>query len=381
MGLCLAIGAGAIGRSMTGEIFAGMGWEVVFVEASGPAVEALNRDQCYRIRDDPAHPGAARSIGPVRAIGPGHAEAAALAAAADVVCTAIGAVALDSFAATLAGWLRGRDLSHGRPPLILLFENGHGCEERVASALRDALGPDAGRIPVRRASVERMSRLAALPSGAAEVVAEPFIPAIIERRALPAHPFLADASRFCAVDGLARYYARKLYTNNLGHAAAAYAGAPLGHRTIVGALGDARVAATIEAALRASGTMLCRRYGFSAAEIDAHLADLLGRRYLNRLLNDELARLGRDPWRKLGRDERLVGCALECLACGVDPAPIVRLIVLALDCPADDGRSAVERAGGLGNALAGACGLDDAEPLRRLILAEYRQNHAGRTTT
>ena len=67
------------------------------------------------------------------------------------------------------------------------------------------------------------------------------------------------------------------------------------------------------------------------------LADL-ERRYSNVNLADTLERVARDPIRKLGADDRLVGAAQLCLEQGVEPKATCRVILAACDyeCGPDD---------------------------------------------
>jgi mannitol-1-phosphate 5-dehydrogenase len=60
-------------------------------------------------------------------------------------------------------------------------------------------------------------------------------------------------------------------------------------------------------------------------------------RFSNPLLKDGITRVARDPIRKLGRDDRIIGAAELCRSQGVTPDHIATICAAALlyDCPED----------------------------------------------
>jgi mannitol-1-phosphate 5-dehydrogenase len=116
----------------------------------------------------------------------------------------------------------------------------------------------------------------------------------------------------------------KLFGHNATHALGAFLGAHLGLPTFAeltrvdGAMDLLRDAFELE-----SGAALRCRFGgvdplFTEAGYRAYVADLLGR-MTNPHLRDSIERAGRDPRRKLGWDDRLIGTMRVCLAEGVIP--------------------------------------------------------------
>ena len=157
----------------------------------------------------------------------------------------------------------------------------------------------------------------------------------------------------------------------MSHAATAYLGYLQGHTYIYEAIQDPRVRPVVEAALEESCTGLARKHGLDKAALDAHAADLI-HRYQNKALADQVARVGGDPTRKLGPEDRLIAPARMCLEQGVEPRALVQVIVaaLAFDEPADPGAMeirALRREAGTGAVLDTICHLAHDEPLRRMI--------------
>ncbi|HEX72397.1 MAG TPA: mannitol-1-phosphate 5-dehydrogenase, partial [Candidatus Hydrogenedentes bacterium] len=138
---------------------------------------------------------------------------------------------------------------------------------------------------------------------------------------------------------------------NLTHATAAYLGYRRGYAYIYEAIRDGEIRAVVEGAGQESCAALTRKRGLDAAELAAHLDDLIFR-YHNTALADQIARVARDPVRKLGKDDRLIGAARLCVEQGVEPEHIAVATAAAIlyDAPEDPAvpqlRAIRERGGG-----------------------------------
>jgi D-lyxose ketol-isomerase len=178
---------------------------------------------------------------------------------------------------------------------------------------------------------------------------------------------------------------RKLYLHNLTHACLAYAGHLRGLATIPDCVADAGLARAARAAGDEAAEALARAHGRDEAARaairgeNAALLDDLFVRYANRALSDPVARVARDPLRKLAADDRLVGAARLCSAQGVASGAIAGHIVLACRyTPAADEPGAAAwlaaRAAGPTHQLALAAGLPPEDPLMTAVaLASRRQ--------
>ncbi len=116
----------------------------------------------------------------------------------------------------------------------------------------------------------------------------------------------------------------KLYGHNASHALAAYLAHLLGFTRIDQLRQRPDLMRFIEAALvEESGVALIARYAgvdplFTPAGFADYARDLLAR-MVNPYVRDTVARVGRDPLRKLGWDDRLVGAMRRALQVGVEP--------------------------------------------------------------
>jgi len=137
-------------------------------------------------------------------------------------------------------------------------------------------------------------------------------------------PFRRGIKVFEEKEDLRPFEEAKLYGHNATHALAAYVGALLGARRIAeldsipGALEFLRAAFIQE-----SGETLIRKHAgvdplFTPDGYEYYADDLLDR-MISPFLLDTVERVGRDPSRKLGWNDRLVGTIREALKQGVEP--------------------------------------------------------------
>jgi mannitol-1-phosphate 5-dehydrogenase len=137
-------------------------------------------------------------------------------------------------------------------------------------------------------------------------------------------PFQRGIEAFEEKPDLLPFEEAKLYGHNATHALAAYMGALAGAQriadlnTIPGALDFLRAAF-----LQESGEALVRKHGgvdplFTPQGYAQYADDLLAR-MTNPFLLDTVERVGRDPARKLGWNDRLVGTMRVALSWGVEP--------------------------------------------------------------
>ena len=331
----LHFGAGNIGRSLAGALFSRGGYDVLFVDALPEIVNALHARRRYRVvvKDDlPAGAPSEYLIGPVDAIAAQDAAAVSDAVArADAIGTSVGAGALPGVLAAMAAGLQRRT----RPVSILLCENLHHAAAVARDALRRHLPSDfrlAERVGLVETSIGKMVPIMPAEVRARdplEVWGEAYNRIIADRDG-----FVGDVPQVEGLDlkpHFAAYVDRKLYIHNLGHAVCACEGFLRGHVFIWQAVGDPVVADAARAAMETAAAALAKRYAqvFTAADLQAHVADLL-RRFGNRALGDTVFRVGRDLPRKLAPDDRFIGALRLVQAAGGDSGPICRGIAAAL---------------------------------------------------
>jgi mannitol-1-phosphate 5-dehydrogenase len=375
----VVFGAGNIGRSFVGQLFARAGYQVVFVDIDGGLVEAINRVGRYRIEVRDRCPGEIWVEG-VRAVHSSHTERVAEeVASADILATAVGPGSLPHVYPTIAqGLLTRRE--RGLAALdIIICENLRSAARAFADGLRGHLPgefPTESYVGLIETSIGKMVPI--MPEELRQrdpllLYAEAYNTLILDakgfKNAIPAVPGLDPK------ENMAAYVDRKAFIHNCGHAACAY----LGHLWnpeavyIWEAVEDEHVREAARMAMWESGLALMLRYPeeFEEENQGEHIEDLLSR-FGNRKLGDTIYRVGRDLPRKLSRGERLVGALLMDAQEHV-PAPATMLALAAgflfrggdehgKMLPADAEFEREFSEGGLDWALVEVCGLDTGRP-------------------
>ena len=372
------IGAGNIGRGFIAPLFTSAGWTVIFVDVNQRLVDEINRRGRFTVREVDNVGESAVTVSPVRALlGSDRAAVVAALADAELAATAVGIAHLGGIAPLLAEAATRRE----RPLDVLVCENGLDAHERLRAG-------GAGACGLVRTSIGRMIPAPEPDADLLDIAVEPYGNLPVERAA-----FRGDVPAVRGIDAADDFdliIRQKLYLHNLTHACLAYAGARKGYATIPECAADPKLAASVRSAGFEAAEALARAHGrtdIEKARIRRENRDLvedLLERYGNRRLNDPVARVGRDPWRKLAADDRMVGAARLCLAQGVHPTAILRHLFDACQWqPAADEPEAARwcelQAHGPQALLTAVTGLPRTEPLMQQIsetLFDSRRNAA-----
>ena len=188
---------------------------------------------------------------------------------------------------------------------------------------------------------------------------------------------LGGQGHYLAADALAVQWAAKLYIHNTPHCIAAYLGNLMGVRYLHHTMQVPAAAAVVEGAMREMQAMLRASQDISA-DFLAFYADKELARFRNTLLCDPIARVAREPFRKLALDERLIGAAQRCLACGIVPLNLLVGIMAAFRFNSGDDPDAhirvLLRSLGPAEFLRTIIRLREGEALHGLLLKHWDQN-------
>ena len=122
---------------------------------------------------------------------------------------------------------------------------------------------------------------------------------------------------------------RKFYTYNAANGTTSFVGALLGYKYIADAAHDERILRLLDGVYTETATALSRKHDFPFEEQWAFTRTSL-RKLQDRNIVDYIERNARDPMRKLGKDDRLVGSARLCLEYGVKPESLAVAIACAM---------------------------------------------------
>lgn len=313
-GKFVQFGAGNIGRSFIGQLFARAGYEVVFIDVVDEVVDALNQRGRYRVEVKGREPETIWVEG-VRAVHGADVDAVAEELASCALCgTAVGPNALPYIQPALARALELR-VERGAPPLdVILCENLRDAAALMREGLREHLPPgfpldeSVGLIETSIGKMVPIMPDEARKSDPLLVYAEAYNTLICDGKGFR-NP-VPQAAGLDPKHNMVAYVDRKSFVHNLGHALCAYFAhleAPdlvytweaVQHPTI----GPATRAGMWEAA-----RALIAEYPeeFNEENLGEHIEDLLSR-FCNQALGDTIYRVGRDVTRKLSREDRVIG--------------------------------------------------------------------------
>jgi len=334
-GTVVHFGAGNIGRGFLGQLYHQSGYATVFVDVDKTIVAALNERHCYDIQivDERCETVPIRNVSAID--GADVAAVAEAVARCGLASVAVGVRALPHVAPTLAAGIVRRAESSGEPLNVVVCENLLDATATLRDAVLEAVGE-----PHRAFVREKVGFVATVVGRMVPIVPDelrrdhPLYVAVEAYCTLPvdATAFVGGVppvEGFLPVANIHAHEERKLFCHNCGHALCAYPGHQRGLKLIADAVVDPSVRAIVVGGLGETGRALVAKHGFEPAEHQGHVDDLL-RRFANRALGDSVFRVGRDPIRKLGRHDRLVGAALLCLDHGVEPTHLLEGIRAAL---------------------------------------------------
>jgi mannitol-1-phosphate 5-dehydrogenase len=176
------------------------------------------------------------------------------------------------------------------------------------------------------------------------------------------------------VEDYEAWYRRKLYRYSAGHATAAYLGNLKGYQYVHVAVQDPEIRAVVRAAMAEGQAGLRAVYGGiagSSVDLDAML-----HRFGNAGLADTVRRVARDPRRKLGPDDRLIGPAQLAIRAGVSPTALAQAAAAALCFWDPEDASSVTLGrwldhGDVAGVLGKECGLEPDSEVFSLIVAAW----------
>ena len=122
---------------------------------------------------------------------------------------------------------------------------------------------------------------------------------------------------------------RKFYTYNAANGTTSFVGALLGYKYIADAAHDERILTLLDGVYRETATALSKKHNFPFEEQWAFTRTSLNK-LRDRNIVDYIERNARDPMRKLGPDDRLVGSARLCMEYGVKPENLAVAIACAM---------------------------------------------------
>jgi mannitol-1-phosphate 5-dehydrogenase len=378
-------GACNIGRGFIGQIFSQSGYDVVFIDAVESLVNELNAKGYYPLELVTNDETITYEIGPVSAcLAQNQEQVNQIISKADAMATAVGVPVLPKIAPGLAAAFAARKASGNNSELdILVCENKLGAGDYLRSLILE-INPNLkmmleNKIGFVETSIGRMVPVLSEQERRENpllVRSEPYSELPVDasgfRGAVPA---VSNLKPFTPFDF---YHERKLFIHNMGHAVTAYLGYLAGAATIAEAINRPELRLFVEKTMRQTAQALSDHYGVEYNQLEDHVQDLLSR-FANIRLGDTVSRVGRDPLRKLDKQDRLAGALRFTVEQGKQPYHLALAMAAALKFDAEGDPTAAQVSDrisdeGLDYFLKNHCGLSGNGQLdswRDLITAQY----------
>ncbi|MBQ8642953.1 MAG: hypothetical protein IJ480_12140 [Clostridia bacterium] len=136
------------------------------------------------------------------------------------------------------------------------------------------------------------------------------------------HGYVPPVESITPVDGFGNFLTRKLFTYNAASCIIAYLGWMKGYTSYGEAANDPEILAKLDANYAVSNRVLCRVFGYTE-EDQAQFAALSRDKFTNTEIADTIERNAREPHRKLGPEERIIGPMKLIAAQGEDVSVLV----------------------------------------------------------
>lgn len=170
------------------------------------------------------------------------------------------------------------------------------------------------------------------------------------------------------------FLTRKLFTYNAASCVIAYLGWLRGYTDYGAAANDPEVLALLDRNYAVTNRVLCRAFGYDA-EDQAEFAALSKAKFTDRTIADTIARNAREPQRKLGKEERIIGPLLVMNQYGED-ATVLEMTVAAMllyDNEGEDAWRAIKAEKTPTEILKEFCGLPEDSKTVSNILGYYEE--------
>lgn len=304
----IQFGAGNIGRGFIGAILSENNYEVCFADINEIVISELNNKREYTVEvvGQECKKIIIKNVCGVLSNGE---EILEKIKEAEIITTAVGPNVLKIIAKTLATGLEKRkDVKEKKYLNIIACENMIKGTTALKEEIFKYLSEEAK---------DYVNQYVGFPDSAVDRIVPPMEKTsdILKVRVEEFNEWIVDKTQFkgeipelkgmTLTDNLMAFIERKLFTLNTGHAITAYLGVEKGYRTIKESIEDKNIREIVLGAMKESGEVLIKRYGFDREKHYSYINKILGR-FENPYLVDEVVRVGREPLRKLSFNDRLI---------------------------------------------------------------------------
>lgn len=384
---CVIFGAGKIARGFLGHLLYLSQIDFVFVEKVDALCDLINERQEYlvNILGDSSKNTVVRGV---KALKFSQKEEISKAIAeADCVFDSVGGKNLPEIVPFLIAGIELRAKTNPAPMNIITCENWKDPATILRNGIADSISPDHRAYFETHIGVSEAVIMRSAIESTPELLAQD--PLVVNVQNFWKFPF--DASRLKApmpegmiclepIQEFTGFLERKFYTYNAANGTASYVGALLGHQYIADAAYDERILAILDGVYRETASALSKKHNFPFEEQWAFTRTSLNK-LQDRCIVDYIERNARDPMRKLGPNDRLVGSARLCMEYGIVPENLAIAIACAIyyEEPRDEFAVQLKQLReelGVEAVIRNVCKLETSDPLADLILKKVEQIRA-----
>lgn len=181
--------------------------------------------------------------------------------------------------------------------------------------------------------------------------------------------YVPAAKTIKPIDHFSNFLTRKLYTYNAASCVIAYLGWTKGYTNYADAANDEEILKLLDANYAATNKVLCAEFGYEEKD-QAEFAALSKAKFCDRTIIDTVARNARDPQRKLGAAERIIGPIKLLHKYGEDASVLEKTAAAAVlyDNDGEDAWKAIKAEKTAEQILTDICGLDSADVIFKNIM-------------
>jgi mannitol-1-phosphate 5-dehydrogenase len=372
-------GAGKIARGFVGHLLHLSGIPFTFIEVNAGLVDLLNKRGRYHI-EVMGNPARNVDIPNVRAIRLDDHEAAAKAwAESPLAFTCVGGKNLESLAGHMADLIQRRQklTPENATANLITCENWKQPAAVLRAKIAAQLPEAAVRLFAKNIGIsEAVVMRSAIEPTAAQLESDPLFVSVqdfwelpVDRSRIVGEPVPVEGIRY--IDGFSGYLERKFYTYNAANGTTSYLGYIRGHKYLFDAANDPWIVAALHGVYDETGRALSAKHGIDLNEHKKFTASSLHKLQDPNII-DYVERNARDPMRKLGPEDRLVGSARLVMQYGIEPKYLVRSIAAAIHYaePTDPSAQTLQqllKTSGIDAVLKEVCKIDPGEPLGRMV--------------
>ncbi len=331
---CVIFGAGKIARGFIGHLLYLSGIDFVFVEKADALCDLINERGEYTVNILGA-PEKNCVVKGVRALKFEDKEKIAEAiAGADAVFNAVGGKNLAEIVPFITAGIEKKAKIGGNINFVTC-ENWKKPADIIKNGINEIISPEAREYFKNNVGItEAVIMRSAIESSPELLAKDPLIVNVQDFWKLPVDAerlkgSLPDIKGLELVEQFTGFLERKFYTYNAANGTVSYLGALLGYEKIADAAHDEKILKVLEGVYSETARALSVKHNFP---LDEQLAFTLTskKKLQDYTIVDFIERNARDPLRKLGPDDRLVGSARLVESCGIVPENLAIAIAAAI---------------------------------------------------